>query len=86
MKPARVVGIGGSLASRSSSLSALRIALAGAEEEGAEIELLDLRALDLPMYRPDAGPTAAVESFCDRVHAADALLWSSPLRGRRGRR
>jgi FMN reductase len=78
-KVATVVGLGGSLAPRSGSLSALRIALAGAEEAGAATELLDLRTLDLPMYRPDAEPTPVVERFCDLTHSADGLLWSSPL-------
>lgn len=76
---ATVVGIGGSLAAKSGSLSALRIALAGAEEVGATTELLDLRSLDLPMYRPDAEPNAAVERLCDLAYSADGLLWSSPL-------
>ncbi|MGH9022627.1 MAG: NADPH-dependent FMN reductase [Acidimicrobiia bacterium] len=76
---ATVVGMGGSLASKSGSLSALRIALAGAEEAGATTELLDLRTMDLPMYRPDAEPTAPVERFCDLTYSADGLLWSSPL-------
>ncbi|MBA3712692.1 MAG: NAD(P)H-dependent oxidoreductase [Pyrinomonadaceae bacterium] len=45
----KVVAIGGSLAASSSSLAALRIALAGAAEGGARTELFDLRKLELPM-------------------------------------
>lgn len=48
----RIVGIGGTLREGSTSLGALRRALRSAEEAGAEIELIDLRELDLPMYEP----------------------------------
>jgi FMN reductase len=79
-KLVKVVGLGGSLGAVSSSLAALKIALEGAAEAGAETKLLDVRALDLPMYAPDI--TDAPESvlrLCEAVHEADGLLWSSPL-------
>lgn len=76
----RVVGLGGSLASPSSSLAALRLALEGSAEAGAETALLDVRELDLPMYDPGAEETPeSVERMCRAVHEADGLLWSSPL-------
>jgi len=50
----KVVGLGGSLAQRSASLAALRIALEGAAEAGATTELLDIKQLALPMYDPAA--------------------------------
>ena len=40
------MGVGGTLREGSTSLGALRWALEAAEEAGAEIELLDLRALN----------------------------------------
>jgi FMN reductase len=76
----KIVGLGGSLGTTSQSRAALLTALAGAEEAGAETELLDLRELNLPMYDPDG--EAASESTCTMVEAlyrADGLLWSSPL-------
>ena len=76
----RVVGIGGSLSPNSSSLAALKIALEGAKRAGAEIEIFDVRTLDLPMYSPAVTDVpASVSRLCDAVHAADGLLWSSPL-------
>jgi FMN reductase len=48
----KVVGIGGTLREGSTSLGALRRALAASEEAGAEVELLDLNELRLPMYEP----------------------------------
>jgi FMN reductase len=67
------------LAKVSSSRAALRVALLGAEEAGAETELLDLRELDLPMFNPDAEPTAQTLEMVDALKAADGLIWSSPL-------
>jgi len=76
----RVVGLGGSLAERSTSLAALRIALSGAQEAGAETQLIDIKRLDLPMYRPQETnvPDRAWE-FCEAMYSAHGLLWSSPL-------
>lgn len=66
----KIVGLGGSLAEVSRSRAALRVALDGAAEAGAETELLDLRELDLPMYNPDQGqPTAAA------ARLIEASLW-----------
>jgi FMN reductase len=76
----RVVGIGGTLREGSTCLGALRRALEGAREAGAESRLLDLRALDLPMYEPgrpiaDYGPE--VERFVEEVREADAIILST---------
>jgi FMN reductase len=76
----KVVGLGGSLASPSSSLAALRIALEGATELDAETELLDIRELNLPMYVPEMTDVPdSVHKLCRAVHEAHGLLWSSPL-------
>jgi FMN reductase len=75
-----IVGLGGSLASRSRSRAALETALDGAESAGAATQLLDIRRLDLPMYNPDDDePTEAAELLIEACYAADGLLWSSPL-------
>lgn len=76
----KVVGIGGSMAAESHSLSALEIALAGAEQAGAEVALFDIRELALPMYVP--GETHIPDNarrLCDAVYAAQGLIWSTPL-------
>jgi FMN reductase len=79
-RPLKIVGLGGSLAAISQSRAALATALEGAEAAGAETELLDIRELDLPMYNPDADePTAKAARLIESLHAADGLLWSSPL-------
>src|SRR3712207_5841389 len=78
--PLRVVGIGGTLREGSTCLGALRRALEAAGEAGAEIRLVDLRELDLPMYEPsrplaDYGPED--ERFVEEVRDADALILST---------
>jgi FMN reductase len=75
-----VVGIGGTLRENSTSLGALRRALAAAEEAGAEVELLDLNELRLPMYEPgkpldDYGEN--VRRLIEAISDADALLLST---------
>lgn len=76
----RVVGIGGTLRPRSASLGALRRVLGAAEKAGADTELLDLRALDLPVYRPgveleEFGPAAG--RLVGAMRGADALVFGT---------
>jgi FMN reductase len=68
------------MAAVSRSRAALVVALAGAAAAGAETTLLDLRALDLPMYNPDVDelPPAAV-TVIEACYGADGMIWSSPL-------
>jgi FMN reductase len=80
MSRVSIVGLGGSLATHSSSLSALSVALEGAREHGADVRLFDLRELNLPMFVPDTDPIpAAARELCDAVFEAQGMLWSSPL-------
>jgi FMN reductase len=77
---ATIVGLGGSLARVSRSRTALVLALEGAESAGADVELLDLRELDLPMYNPDlADPTEAASHLIESCYSAGGMIWSSPL-------
>jgi FMN reductase len=78
-KKLTVVGLGGSLAENSTSRAALEVALDGAADAGAEMQLLDLRRLDLPLYNPDDEPTEAAATLIEAAYAANGLLWSSPL-------
>jgi FMN reductase len=80
MSRVTIVGLGGSLAKPSSSLSALSVALEGAREYGANVRLFDLRELNLPMFVPDAAPAPVpARELCDAVYSAQGMLWSSPL-------
>lgn len=76
----RVVGVGGTLREGSTSLGALKRALAAAEGAGAEVELLDLNELRLPMYEPGKpmeGYGTEVERLVGALRGADAVLIST---------
>jgi FMN reductase len=76
----RIVGLGGSMAKVSRSRAALASALEGAAGAGARTELLSIRELALPMYNPDDDePSEAATRLIESCHAADGMLWSSPL-------
>jgi FMN reductase len=78
--PPRIVGLGGSLRTPSSSLRALRLALDSAGAAGAHIDLLDLRSLDLPLYGTEvAHVPAGAGRLAEAVGEADGMIWSSPL-------
>ena len=79
-KTLRVVGLGGSLRPTSSSRAALKVALEGASDARANVDLLDLRELNLPMYDPSSDDVPeTVGRFIETVFAADGMIWSSPL-------
>ena len=76
----KIVGLGGSTAEISRSRAALRRALEGAANAGAQTQLLDIRELDLPMYDPDLRePTEAAATLIEASYGADGMLWSSPM-------
>jgi FMN reductase len=76
----KVVGIGGTLREGSTSLGALRRALDASEKAGAEVELLDLNELNLPMYEPRKplkGYGEGAQRLVEAMRGADALLIST---------
>jgi NAD(P)H-dependent FMN reductase len=76
----RVTGLAGSLREESFTRMAVRYALKGAEEEGAEVEMLDLGSYDLPFLgREKEEPGARdVERFRIALRAADGIILGSP--------
>ena len=74
----RVVGLGGSLRTGSTSRTALETALDGAQAANAEPSLIWVRDLDLPMYTPERAVPAGARELADTVHGSDALIWSTP--------
>ena len=74
----RIVGLGGSLRKASTSRSALAEALEGAAAGGAKTELIWLRDVELPLYSPEHAPPPAARELADKVHACDAMIWSTP--------
>ncbi|MFB6101438.1 MAG: NADPH-dependent FMN reductase [Haloplanus sp.] len=74
-----VVAISGSLRDWSYTRFGLARALDAAEAAGADAELLDLRAFDLPPLNADADTQGDSEAFAQRVRAADAVLLGTPV-------
>ncbi|MBX0295612.1 NADPH-dependent FMN reductase [Haloarcula nitratireducens] len=74
-----VVGVVGSLNDDSVTRLATERALAAAADRGAETELLDLRAYELPVFDPNADSPADVAELTDRIEAADSVLLGTPM-------
>ena len=75
----RVVAISGSRRSGSHTRSTLRHALAAADEAGAATTLIDLGAVDLPLYDPDIDEQAESETLRQTVRDADGIIVGSPV-------
>jgi len=75
----RVLGIGGTTRSDSSSERALHLAAAAAAAAGARVRLLTAQDLIMPIYDPDS-PHRSPEAraFVSALRSADALLIASP--------
>lgn len=74
-----VVAVSGSQADDSKTRLALQRALRAAEEAGAETELIDIRAMDLPTFDPDDRDAGDAPQLREAVSAADALLLGTPM-------
>jgi FMN reductase len=77
----KVVGLGGTLREGSTSLGALGQALEAEEEAGAEVDLLDVRELALPMYEPGRAiedyDGSGVARLVEALRGADAVILST---------
>ena len=80
-----IVGVGGTLRLNSRSRAATEAALRFAAERGAQTEMLDLRALNLPMFVPDAEihdylleQQPGIHRLIDATKRATAMVWCSP--------
>ena len=77
--PLRVLGVSGSLRQQSKTALAIRLFLDSAAQDGAEVRMLDLRSVELAMYRPDRGePSDAEKSIAGEVEWADAFVLGTP--------
>ncbi len=76
----KIVGIGGSLRPDSYSQMALRLAVQRVEALGAEVEILDLREMQLPFCNgEDEYPDYPdVQRLQDVVSSADGLILATP--------
>ena len=75
----RIVAISGSRRQPSTTRAALSVALDAAAGAGAETDLIDLGAVDLPLYHPDEGAQGDSEALKRRVREADGVLAGTPV-------
>ncbi len=74
-----VVAICGSLRDGSYTRIALQHALAAAAARGATTGLIDLRAVDLPVFDPNEDDAGDGEAVRQRVREADAIILGTPM-------
>ena len=76
----KIVGIGGSLRTDSYSMQALRLAAQRAESLGADVQILDLKEMNLPFCDggSDYPEYPDVETMRKAVTAADGLIIATP--------
>lgn len=73
-----VLGVAGSIRQGSYSTQTLKIALEHAKKHGAEVRLLELNRIVLPLYNPSAPESKEVEHAAEAVAWADAFILTSP--------
>lgn len=73
-----VLGVAGSIRQGSYSTRSLKIALEYAKKQGAEVRLLDLNTVVLPLYDPSAHASKEVEHTTEAIAWADAVILASP--------
>jgi chromate reductase, NAD(P)H dehydrogenase (quinone) len=81
MEKIKIVAFAGSFRSASYNRMALKYAVRGAEEAGAEVDVVDLKEISLPVYDKDIethGFPENVKNFKNRVRDADGVLIATP--------
>ena len=73
-----VLGVAGSTRQGSYSTRALKIALEHVKKHGAEVRLLELNRIVLPLYDPSAPASREVEHAAEAIAWADAFILASP--------
>ena len=73
-----VLGVAGSTRQSSYSTRALKIALEHVKKHGAEVRLLELSRIVLPLYDPSAPASKEVERAAEAIAWADAIILASP--------
>lgn len=77
----KIVGIGGSLESNSSSLLYLKYVLNELKQLKAEIKLIDIKKVSLPLYNYSKGLKGGgkeLKKLLSEIHSADGFVFASP--------
>jgi FMN reductase len=77
----RIIGIGGSVESKSSSLLYLKYVLNELKLLGADVKLIDIKKVNLPLYNYSkgiAGGGKELKVMLSEIHSADGFVFASP--------
>ncbi|QLG49559.1 NADPH-dependent FMN reductase [Natrinema halophilum] len=74
-----IIALSGSQRGGSHTRRALEQTLAAAETSGATTDLVDLAALDLPVFNPDTNDAGDAAELRRRVRDADGVLLGTPM-------
>ena len=74
-----VVAINGSRREGSYTKLGLELALSAATETGVDVGMVDLGAVDIPLYHPDREPGEEVTELMGQVREADGVIVGSPV-------
>lgn len=74
-----IVGISGSRRAESYTRAAVTCALDAAAAAGAETDLIDLGAVDLPLYHPDRDDQGESAALRRRVREAEGVVVGTPV-------
>src|SRR5215203_819037 len=73
-----VLGVAGSSQQSTCNRLTLKIALENVNKQGAEVRLLELSRIVLPLYDPSDPPSKEVERAAEPIAWADAFILASP--------
>ena len=74
----KILGVASSMRESSYSTQVLKLTLEKAEKRGAQIKLLNLRELQLPMYHPEQNNSPELDKVTEYVKWADGFVLASP--------
>lgn len=74
----KILGVASSMRDSSYSTRVLKLVLEKADNMDAEINLLDLRELQLPMYHPEQNTSPELDKVTEYVKWSDAFILASP--------
>jgi NAD(P)H-dependent FMN reductase len=78
----KIIGFAGSLRSASYNKMALRLVLEKAKEAGAEVEFIDLKPLNIPLYDGDLEMEIelpeGIKSLREKIEKADGVIIATP--------
>jgi len=74
----RIIGIGGSLEDKSSTLAILSHEMKLIKSLGAQIKIIDLKRIKLPLFSNSISLKGSIKDLLDEIHSANGYIFASP--------